>query len=145
MCHLLLSQQQWKSNQSQPQQQSSDRKLGDEQISNEVCKLMKQVKYFTLHRHFFWAVWSLLQAAHSSINFDFVGYALDRLKEYEKSKCQLLRAPGNGHLIEEREAQAWLSNTHQIESNNFKCNTWDALNPHQLKVDLHGFYLYLWD
>ena len=95
-------------NQPQPQQQqqSSDCKLSDEQISNEVCKLMKQVKYFTLHAHFFWAVWSLLQAAHSSINFDFVGYALDRLKEYKKSKCQLLRAPGNGHLIEEKEAQA---------------------------------------
>lgn len=88
------------------QQQPGDCKLNDEQISNKVCKLMKQVKYFTLHAHFFWAIWSLLQAAHSSINFDFVGYALDRLKEYEKAKCQLLSGPGNGHLVEEKDAQA---------------------------------------
>ena len=73
------------------QQLNSDNcRLSVEQVTNQACKLMRQVRYFTLHAHFFWGIWALLQAAHSSIDFDFIGYGLLRLKEYEKSKCQLL-------------------------------------------------------
>ncbi|CAL1541322.1 unnamed protein product [Lymnaea stagnalis] len=36
--------------------------------------------------HFLWGVWSLIQAQHSIIDFDYVGYASTRFKEYFRRK-----------------------------------------------------------
>lgn len=38
----------------------------------EVRRLYGQVNAFALASHFFWAVWGLIQAEHSTIDFDFV-------------------------------------------------------------------------
>lgn len=40
----------------------------------DVLNLVEDIELFALAAHFFWGVWALIQAAHSSIDFDFVGY-----------------------------------------------------------------------
>lgn len=42
--------------------------------NEEVEHLYVQVNQFALAAHIFWTVWSLLQAEHSTIDFDYVGY-----------------------------------------------------------------------
>lgn len=39
----------------------------------EVQLLIDQVEKFSMAAHYFWGVWSLIQAAYSSIDFDFIG------------------------------------------------------------------------
>lgn len=43
-----------------------------EVTKEDVEELYKQVNKFALASHFLWSVWSLIQAEHSTINFDFV-------------------------------------------------------------------------
>lgn len=40
---------------------------------SKVQLLVEHIELFTLASHFFWGVWALIQAAHSSIDFDFLG------------------------------------------------------------------------
>ncbi|KAK7866068.1 hypothetical protein R5R35_013567 [Gryllus longicercus] len=68
-------------------------------LSNDCCHetsehdidvLYVQVNKFSLMAHFFWAIWALIQAEHSTIDFDFLGYASIRLKEYFARKDAFL-------------------------------------------------------
>lgn len=66
----------------------------------EVEDLLSQVKKFAMAAHLLWGIWALIQSRHSKINFDFLSYARDRLKEYFVAKGKLLanaRHPSNGH------------------------------------------------
>ncbi|XP_045483437.1 ethanolamine kinase 1 [Harmonia axyridis] len=56
---------------------------------SEIEKLYLQVNKFVLAAHLLWYSWSLIQAAHSHINFDFVGYSTVRLEDYLKRKPEL--------------------------------------------------------
>lgn len=38
----------------------------------DIHQLYVQVNAFALASHFFWTIWALIQAEHSSINFDFI-------------------------------------------------------------------------
>ncbi|XP_030379490.1 ethanolamine kinase [Scaptodrosophila lebanonensis] len=58
--------------------------------SDEVEKLYIQVNQFALAAHIFWTVWSLLQAEHSTIDFDYVDYAFLRYNEYLARKEEFL-------------------------------------------------------
>ncbi|BFG01287.1 ethanolamine kinase [Drosophila madeirensis] len=58
--------------------------------SEEVDLLYVQVNQFALASHIFWTVWSLLQAEHSTIDFDYVGYAFLRYNEYLARKEEFL-------------------------------------------------------
>ncbi|KAF5286388.1 hypothetical protein FQA39_LY16308 [Lamprigera yunnana] len=59
----------------------------DDDISEkEVQKLYVQVNQFALISHIFWGLWALLQAEHSSIDFDYLGYAAIRFNEYYSKK-----------------------------------------------------------
>jgi hypothetical protein len=42
--------------------------------SKNVELLLEHVELFTLASNFFWGVWSIIQAANSSIDFDFMKY-----------------------------------------------------------------------
>lgn len=56
---------------------------GDNGVTeHDISCLYVQVNKFALAAHFLWAIWSLIQAEHSTIDFDFLGYADIRLKEY---------------------------------------------------------------
>ncbi|KAH8409192.1 hypothetical protein KR009_010213 [Drosophila setifemur] len=58
--------------------------------NEEVERLYVQVNQFALASHIFWTVWSLLQAEHSTIDFDYVGYAFLRYNEYLARKEEFL-------------------------------------------------------
>lgn len=46
---------------------------GNTEISDDdVERLYKQVNKFALGSHFLWTIWSLIQAEHSTIDFDFI-------------------------------------------------------------------------
>ncbi|KAL8222307.1 UNVERIFIED_CONTAM: Ethanolamine kinase 1 [Gekko kuhli] len=43
-----------------------------------------------LASHFFWGLWALIQAKYSTIEFDFLGYAIVRFNQYFKMKNEVL-------------------------------------------------------
>lgn len=45
----------------------------------EIYRLYVQVNKFALAAHFFWTIWSLIQAEHSTIAFDYVEYVICKL------------------------------------------------------------------
>ncbi|KAG5680417.1 hypothetical protein PVAND_009925 [Polypedilum vanderplanki] len=56
-------------------------------ISDEsVEELYKQVNKFALASHFLWTCWSLIQAEHSTIDFDFIAFGASRYNEYLAKK-----------------------------------------------------------
>ncbi|CAB1314949.1 unnamed protein product [Coregonus sp. 'balchen'] len=61
-------------------------KKGEEVSDRELETLYVQVNKFALASHFFWGFWALIQAKYSSINFDFLGYAVLRFNQYFKTK-----------------------------------------------------------
>ncbi|XP_015339380.1 ethanolamine kinase 2 isoform X1 [Marmota marmota marmota] len=56
----------------------------------EVERLYVQVNKFALASHFLWALWALIQNQYSTINFDFLRYAVIRFNQYFKVKPQVL-------------------------------------------------------
>ncbi|XP_077995106.1 choline/ethanolamine kinase-like [Glandiceps talaboti] len=52
--------------------------------------LLTEIKRFTLPCHFFWVLWSIVQAQRSYHSFGYLDYALDRLDAYHKLKQQLI-------------------------------------------------------
>ncbi|KAK2501678.1 hypothetical protein MC885_010244 [Smutsia gigantea] len=55
----------------------------------EVERLYVQVNKFALASHFFWALWALIQNQFSTIDFDFLRYAVIRFNQYFKVKPQV--------------------------------------------------------
>ncbi|XP_069484559.1 ethanolamine kinase 1 [Ambystoma mexicanum] len=60
-----------------------------EVTDKEVEVLYVQVNQFALASHFFWGMWALIQAKYSTIDFDFLGYAIVRLNQYFKMKPEV--------------------------------------------------------
>ncbi|CAG0912915.1 unnamed protein product [Notodromas monacha] len=50
----------------------------------EVDDMISWVNKFSAASHLFWAVWAIIQASSSDIDFDFLGYAITRYNEYKK-------------------------------------------------------------
>uniref|UniRef100_H0X5R3 ethanolamine kinase n=2 Tax=Otolemur garnettii TaxID=30611 RepID=H0X5R3_OTOGA len=55
----------------------------------EVERLYVQVNKFALASHFFWALWALIQSKYSTIDFDFLRYAVIRFNQYFKVKPEV--------------------------------------------------------
>ncbi|KAB5541921.1 hypothetical protein PHYPO_G00085530 [Pangasianodon hypophthalmus] len=62
---------------------------GTEVSEAEVEVLYVQVNRFALASHFFWGLWALIQAQYSTIDFDFLGYAVLRFSQYFKMKPEV--------------------------------------------------------
>ncbi|XP_017349429.1 ethanolamine kinase 1 isoform X1 [Ictalurus punctatus] len=62
---------------------------GTEVSEAEVEVLYVQVNNFALASHFFWGLWALIQAQYSTIDFDFLGYAVLRFSQYFKMKPEV--------------------------------------------------------
>uniref|UniRef100_A0AAY4AXT1 ethanolamine kinase n=1 Tax=Denticeps clupeoides TaxID=299321 RepID=A0AAY4AXT1_9TELE len=62
---------------------------GTEVSDTEVEVLYVQVNRFALASHFFWGLWALIQAQYSTIDFDFLGYAVLRFSQYFKMKPEV--------------------------------------------------------
>uniref|UniRef100_A0A8C8ZEY8 ethanolamine kinase n=2 Tax=Lemuridae TaxID=9445 RepID=A0A8C8ZEY8_PROSS len=63
--------------------------FGTEVTEKEVEILFIQVNQFALASHFFWGLWALIQAKYSTIEFDFLGYAIVRFNQYFKMKPEV--------------------------------------------------------
>ncbi|KAF4022714.1 hypothetical protein G4228_014867 [Cervus hanglu yarkandensis] len=63
--------------------------FGTEVTEKEVEILFIQVNQFALASHFFWGLWALIQAKYSTIDFDFLGYAIVRFNQYFKMKPEV--------------------------------------------------------
>jgi ethanolamine kinase len=48
--------------------------------------MYREVNAFSLASHFLWAIWALIQAEISDIEFDYLNYAHSRLQEYYKNR-----------------------------------------------------------
>ncbi|XP_030624947.1 ethanolamine kinase 1 isoform X1 [Chanos chanos] len=64
--------------------------LGREVSNTEVEVLFIQVNRFALASHFLWGLWALIQAQYSTIDFDFLGYAVLRFSQYFKMKPEVM-------------------------------------------------------
>lgn len=62
----------------------------------DVHVLYVQTNKFALASHFLWAIWALIQAENSSIDFDFVTFAQMRYNEYMARKDTFLALSYNG-------------------------------------------------
>lgn len=62
----------------------------DDITDETVEHLYIQVNKFALAAHVLWGTWALIQSAHSTLDFDFLGYAKERLDEYFAQKDRFL-------------------------------------------------------
>ncbi|XP_047307342.1 probable choline kinase 2 [Impatiens glandulifera] len=62
----------------------------DEEKSELVEELVKDVEKFTVANHVFWGLWGIISASVSNIEFDFMEYARQRFRQYRLRKHQLL-------------------------------------------------------
>jgi ethanolamine kinase len=63
----------------------------------EVRRLYVEANKYALAAHLFWTVWALVQAAQSSIDFDYIEYAGVRFSEYRRRKELFLNLTLNTH------------------------------------------------
>lgn len=66
-------------------------------LDEHVLILLHQVKRFSLAAHLFWGIWALIQSRHSSLNFDFLSYAVGRINQFLKEKDQINQTNGHSH------------------------------------------------
>ncbi|XP_001848031.2 ethanolamine kinase [Culex quinquefasciatus] len=57
---------------------------------SDVERLYVQVNQFALSAHFLWAIWALIQAEHSTIDFDFIQFGQNRYEEYRRRRDEFL-------------------------------------------------------
>ena len=57
----------------------------------DIEELYNLVQKFTLCSHLLWAVWALIQAKVSNIDYDFLNVAMQRLIEYKRMKMLVLK------------------------------------------------------
>ncbi|KAI1237978.1 hypothetical protein IHE44_0014076 [Lamprotornis superbus] len=63
--------------------------LSNEEKSNLEEEVLVEVNRFALASHFFWGLWSIIQAKISSIEFGYLEYALSRFDAYFDQKRKL--------------------------------------------------------
>jgi len=64
--------------------------LGKAPTEQELHSLYVEVNKFALLSHFYWGTWALVQAAISTIDFDFLDYGILRFNEYFRRKSEFL-------------------------------------------------------
>lgn len=57
--------------------------------TEEIDQVLSEIPVFEAASHAFWAVWALVQAGVSTIEFDYLGYASKRLNECKRI-CSVL-------------------------------------------------------
>ncbi|XP_055635076.1 ethanolamine kinase-like [Toxorhynchites rutilus septentrionalis] len=63
---------------------------GESCTESDLEKLYVHVNQFALASHFLWAVWALIQAEHSNIDFDFIRFGEIRYNEYLRRRDEFL-------------------------------------------------------
>ncbi|XP_064634399.1 ethanolamine kinase 1-like isoform X2 [Lineus longissimus] len=65
-------------------------KRQDVVTEKDVQTLYVQTNQLALASHLFWGIWGLVQARYSTINFDYLDYAIVRMNEYFRCKDKFL-------------------------------------------------------
>eukprot|EP00842_Homolaphlyctis_polyrhiza_P001409 jgi/Hompol1/2269/HPOL_002874-RA len=78
--------------QSQSQSQSLSSRTLQPPTQTEIHALHREVLKFSLVAHLFWTVWALVQTEISDLDFDYLGYAQQRLDEFYRRKDEWMRA-----------------------------------------------------
>ncbi|XP_075546973.1 ethanolamine kinase 1 isoform X2 [Dermacentor variabilis] len=63
---------------------------GESASTHDVEVLYVQVNKFALASCMLWCLWALIQSAHSTIKFDFLQFAMERLDMYKRHKAEFL-------------------------------------------------------
>lgn len=56
----------------------------------ELAHLANDVDHFVLASHLMWALWGVIQASNSIIDFDYVQYCVQRVREYRRWRKEVL-------------------------------------------------------
>ncbi|KAE9554434.1 hypothetical protein FO519_002362 [Halicephalobus sp. NKZ332] len=66
--------------------------LNRDPVQEEVDEMLSTVPFFEAAAHFFWALWALVQAGNSTIDFDYLKYAVIRHKMFAKiiTQCKCI-------------------------------------------------------
>ena len=68
-----------------------DNKKSEDDLKKEIDKEIEDIKWFDLASNYFWGTWGLIQAALSSIDFNYCDYGRQRFKRYFELKKKLLK------------------------------------------------------
>ncbi|XP_078076796.1 choline kinase alpha isoform X2 [Mustelus asterias] len=63
--------------------------LDDKQVAKMEDQMLEEINRYALASHFFWGLWSIIQARISAIEFGYLDYALARFETYFEQKKQL--------------------------------------------------------
>ena len=66
-----------------------DNKKNESDLEKEIDKMIEDIKWFDLASNFYWGTWALIQAALSSIDFNYCDYGRLRFKRYFELKKKL--------------------------------------------------------
>ena len=78
------------------------------QTADEVQAGVMEANLFSLVSHQYWGVWALIQARHSPIDFDYLGYSKLRWAEYDR-RVEFYTA---ANTFTESQATSTASDTH---------------------------------
>ena len=67
-----------------------DNKKNESNLEKEIDKTIEDIKWFDLASNYFWGMWALIQAALSTIDFNYCDYGRQRFKRYFELKKKLL-------------------------------------------------------
>ena len=54
----------------------------DEIIQSVIHNVQREVQHFELCSHLLWGCWGIIQASQSTIDFDYIGYSLQRFSRF---------------------------------------------------------------
>ena len=60
------------------------------QSDEDVAGAAAEANFFALVSHQYWGIWSLIQARHSPIDFDYFRYSRLRWDEYHRRKAEFM-------------------------------------------------------
>lgn len=69
--------------------------LSEEEQKKREEELLLEISRYSLASHFFWGLWSTLQASMSTIEFGYLEYAQSRFQFYFQQKGQLTSSPSS--------------------------------------------------
>ena len=72
-----------------------DNKKKESDLEKEIDKMIEDIKWFDLASNFYWGTWALIQAALSSIDFNYCDYGRLRFKRYFELKKKLTEEKKN--------------------------------------------------
>uniref|UniRef100_T1HFI9 Choline kinase n=3 Tax=Rhodnius TaxID=13248 RepID=T1HFI9_RHOPR len=75
--------------------------IGKPEVNN-VSAIMREISHYSLASHFFWGIWSIVNARVSKIPFGYWDYAQERLSTYYKLKAELVEGSKENSAVKRK-------------------------------------------